>query len=93
MLDAIYSWNLVKECSSALDLITVASFKHCSPAGVGTNLVPLSEEEKYALTPRDLETPLSNTATAFLRARYADPKCSFGDFLHFHHLLICRQLI
>lgn len=85
MLDAIYSWNLVKECSSALDLITVASFKHCSPAGVGTNLVPLSKEEKSAflLTSRDLETPLSNTATAFLRARYTDPKCSFGDFLAF----------
>ena len=80
ILDAIYSWNLVKECRTALSHPTVASFKHTSPAGVGTSLVPLSDVERRSsfITPTRSLTPL---ATAFLRARYTDPKSSFGDFI------------
>lgn len=85
VLDAIYSWQLVKETSSAINQITVASFKHTSPAGVGTDLIPLSEQEcKAAFLPTD-SPPLTPTATAFIRARYTDPKSSFGDFLAFSH--------
>lgn len=85
VLDAIYSWQLVKETSEAINQITVASFKHTSPAGVGTDLLPLSEQEKLsALLPTD-SLPLTPTATAFIRARYTDPKSSFGDFLAFSH--------
>lgn len=85
VLDAIYSWQLVKETSSAVNQITVASFKHTSPAGVGTDLIPLSEQEyKAALFPKNYP-PLTPTATAFIRARYTDPKSSFGDFLAFSH--------
>ena len=84
ILDAIYSWQLVKETSKAINQITVASFKHNSPAGVGTDLVSLSEQEyKAAFIPTDFH--LTPTATAFIRARYTDPKSSFGDFLAFSH--------
>merc|ERR1711998_323598 len=52
--------------------------KHVSPAGAAIG-VPLSDAEKevYEVVGKDL-TP---TATAYVRARNADPMCSFGDFV------------
>jgi phosphoribosylaminoimidazolecarboxamide formyltransferase/IMP cyclohydrolase len=84
ILDAIYSWQLVKETSGAINQVVVASFKHTSPAGVGTDFLPLSlEEKKAALLPEDIV--LTAQSTAFIRGRYTDPKSSFGDFLAFSH--------
>merc|ERR1719420_1880455 len=59
-----------------------ASFKHVSPAGAAIG-VPLSdsEEEVYEVVGKEL-TP---TATAYVRARNADPLCSFGDFVAISH--------
>ncbi len=77
-LDATNAWQLVLELRKALDLPAAASFKHCSPAGaaVAVDLEP-DLARAYEVAGRDL-TPL---ATAYVRARGADPKSSFGDFV------------
>lgn len=77
ILDAMNAWQLVKELKEALDLPAASSFKHVSPAGaaVGVELSAL-EREVYGVGDKTL-TP---AATAYLRAREADPKSSFGDF-------------
>lgn len=76
-LDAINAWQLVLEAREALGLPAAASFKHVSPAGaaVATEL-PEDLQRSYEV---DTGT-LSQVATAYVRARGADPKCSFGDF-------------
>jgi len=78
LLDACNAWQLVKELRSALDLPAATSFKHVSPAGAGL-AIPLSPTEIDAYDIGQIEaTPL---ATAYLRARNADPMSSFGDFV------------
>ena len=78
MLDALNGWQLVRELKAALELPAAASFKHVSPAGAAVG-VPLPDELRlaYEVGSRSL-TPL---ACAYARARGADPKCSFGDFV------------
>jgi phosphoribosylaminoimidazolecarboxamide formyltransferase/IMP cyclohydrolase len=78
LLDALNSWQLVRELKSALNLPSAASFKHVSPAGVAV-ANPLSDALKKAYFVDDLE--LSPLATAYARARGADRLCSFGDFI------------
>jgi len=76
-LDALNSWQLVKELRESLHLPAAASFKHVSPAGTAV-AVPLTNEERDVYDVGDKElTPL---ALAYLRARNADPMCSYGDF-------------
>ena len=78
MLDALNGWQLVAELGGALDLPAAASFKHVSPAGVAVS-APLPDDLRRAYGVGDRElTPL---AAAYVRARGADPKCSFGDFV------------
>lgn len=76
-MDALNSWQLVKELKEATDLPAAASFKHVSPAGaaVGT---PLSEELKRAYHIN--ADRLSPVACAYARARGGDRVSSFGDF-------------
>ena len=78
LLDALNAWQLVAEVRNALDLPAAASFKHVSPAGAAV-AVPLSDDlaRVYEVSGREL-TP---AATAYVRARGADPKSSFGDFV------------
>ncbi|MHB8105096.1 MAG: phosphoribosylaminoimidazolecarboxamide formyltransferase, partial [Dehalococcoidales bacterium] len=47
MLDALNSWQLVKELKQALKLPAAASFKHVSPAGAAIG-IPLTDELKKA---------------------------------------------
>lgn len=78
VLDAVQSWQLVKEAREAFDLPACASFKHVSPAGVGLG-VALSDEDRMAFDVRgDIASPV---ACAFIRARHGDPKSSFGDWI------------
>ena len=78
MLDALNGWQLVAELKAALELPAAASFKHVSPAGAAVaSPLPAELRRVYELGNREL-TPL---ATAYARARGADPKCSFGDFV------------
>jgi len=76
-LDALNSWQLVKELKIALNLPAAASFKHVSPAGAAIGL-PLTEDEKKANFVEDLD--LSPVAAAYVRARSADRMSSFGDW-------------
>lgn len=76
-LDALNSWQLVKELKTVLNLPAAASFKHVSPAGAGVGL-PLSTELKAAYFTDDVE--LSPLACAYARARGADRMSSFGDW-------------
>ena len=76
-LDALNSWQLVKELKEATGYPSAASFKHVSPAGaaIGT---PLSEVERKIYFTGDDE--LSMLACAYVRARGADRMSSYGDF-------------
>lgn len=76
-LDALNAWQLVREARAATGLPAAASFKHVSPAGAAL-AVPLSPGLARSYEAEGLE--LSPAATAYVRARGADPKCSFGDF-------------
>ncbi len=78
LLDAINSWQLVKELKAALNLPAAASFKHVSPAGAGVGL-PLDDVLKSVYFVDDIE--LSPIATAYARARGADRMSSFGDWV------------
>jgi phosphoribosylaminoimidazolecarboxamide formyltransferase/IMP cyclohydrolase len=77
LLDALNSWQLVRELRGALNLAAAASFKHVSPAGAAV-AVPLTRELKRVYFVDDLE--LSPLATAYARARGADRMSSFGDW-------------
>ncbi|MDD9853808.1 MAG: phosphoribosylaminoimidazolecarboxamide formyltransferase [Deltaproteobacteria bacterium] len=76
-LDALNAWQLVREARAATGLPAAASFKHVSPAGAAL-AVPLSPGLARSYEAEGLD--LSPAATAYVRARGADPKCSFGDF-------------
>lgn len=87
LLDALNAWQLVRELRLAMnDAPAAASFKHVSPAGVGLGLVPLSEIEAKAYEIAD-PSQLSPVALAYVRARNADPLCSFGDFVALSHVV------
>lgn len=77
-LDALNSWQLVKELKEATGLPSAASFKHVSPAGAAVGL-PLSETDRkiYFVSP---DAELSPIACAYIRARGADRLCSYGDW-------------
>ena len=77
LLDALNAWQLVREAREALQLPAAASFKHVSPAGAAVGL-PLDEALRNAYEVG--EKTLTPQALAYLRARNADPMCSFGDF-------------
>ncbi len=77
MLDALNSWQLVRELRQALGLPASASFKHVSPAGAAVG-VPLSDALKKAYFVGNME--LSPLATAYTRARGADRLSSYGDW-------------
>ena len=77
-LDAVNSWQLVRELKAALGLPAAASFKHVSPAGAAVGL-PLSDTLKKIYWVDDLE--LSPLAAAYARARGADRMSSFGDWI------------
>ena len=78
LLDALNSWQLVKELKAATGLPAAASFKHVSPAGAAVGM-PLSEVDKkiYFVDP---SAELSPIACAYIRARGVDRLCSYGDW-------------
>merc|ERR1719188_806756 len=82
LLDAVNAWQLVHELAQATGLPAAASFKHVSPAGAAIG-VPLSDDERIVYEVKEKE--LTPTATAYVRARNADPLCSFGDFVAISH--------
>ena len=78
LLDALNSWQLVRELRQALNMPAAASFKHVSPSGAAVG-VPLSETLKKTYFVDDIE--LSPLASAYARARGVDRMSSFGDWV------------
>jgi AICAR transformylase/IMP cyclohydrolase PurH len=78
LLDALNSWQVVKELKQATGLAAAASFKHVSPSGVAV-ATPLSDVLKKIYFVDDIE--LSPLATAYARARGVDRMSSFGDWI------------
>ncbi len=76
-LDALNSWQLVKELKENTGLPAAASFKHVSPAGAAV-YVPLTDTLKRIYFVDDLE--LSPIASAYAAARGADRMSSYGDW-------------
>jgi phosphoribosylaminoimidazolecarboxamide formyltransferase/IMP cyclohydrolase len=78
MLDALNGWQLVRELRTVTGLAAACSFKHVSPAGAAvTGTISQQELETFDIA----EPPASPIANAYLRAREADPRSSFGDFV------------
>ena len=77
-MDALNSWQLVKELKEATGLPAAASFKHVSPAGAAVGL-PLTETDQKIYFV-DEKAALSPIACAYIRARGADRLCSYGDW-------------
>jgi phosphoribosylaminoimidazolecarboxamide formyltransferase / IMP cyclohydrolase len=83
-LDALNSWQLVKELHQSTHLPAATSFKHVSPAGAAV-AVPLSDTLRRAYLVDDIE--LSPLATAYARARGTDRVSSFGDWVAVSHVV------
>lgn len=80
-LDALNSWQLVKEIKEATGRDSATSFKHVSPtsAAIGN---PLTEDMKKAFFVNDIDgLEESDLALAYSRARASDRMSSFGDFV------------
>jgi phosphoribosylaminoimidazolecarboxamide formyltransferase/IMP cyclohydrolase len=82
MLDALNSWQFVSEASRALNRPAAASFKHVSPAGAAV-AGPVDEvtADLYGID----RHRVGMLTSAYLRARDADPKSSYGDFAAVSH--------
>ena len=80
-LDALNSWQLVKELKEATGMCAVTSFKHVSPTSAAVGKV-LPESLKKACFVDDIpELDESLLACAYARARGTDRMCSFGDWV------------
>ena len=77
LLDALNSWQLVRELKEMSNLPAAASFKHVSPAGAALGL-PLGETLAFVCGAKG--RTLSPVAAAYVRARGADRMSSYGDF-------------
>ena len=80
-LDALNSYQLVKELKAATGFVCATSFKHVSPTSAALGR-PLSPALKKACFVDDVpgldDSPL---ACAYARARGTDRMSSFGDFI------------
>ena len=80
-LDALNSWQLVKEIKEATGMVAVTSFKHVSPTSAAVGKV-LPDALKKACFVDDIENlDDSPLACAYARARGTDRMCSFGDWV------------
>jgi len=80
-LDALNSWQLVRELSEATGLVAAASFKHVSPTSAAVGKI-LPEKLKKACFVSDIEgLDDSPVACAYARARGTDRMSSFGDWV------------
>ncbi len=78
LLDALNAWELVREARRALGVAAATSFKHVSPAGAAVaGSLDAVAGETWGVDPGSVGA----VAAAYLRARDADPKSSFGDLV------------
>lgn len=77
-LDALNSWQLVKEIDNSINACCATSFKHVTPSGVSiSNTISNNELKSYNIK-NDVNSDL---AKAYIRARGVDRLASFGDFI------------
>jgi phosphoribosylaminoimidazolecarboxamide formyltransferase/IMP cyclohydrolase len=76
LLDALNGWQLVRAVAKNVGRPAAASFKHVSPAGAAL-AGRLDETIRHTFRVGDV----SPVTSAYLRARDADPKSSYGDFV------------
>lgn len=81
VLDAVNAWALVREAAEATGQVTATSFKHVSPAGAALD-GPLDDTLRECWSLDEITSPV---LSAYARARDADPKSSFGDFIAVSH--------
>ena len=80
-LDALNSWQLVRELRAEAQLPCASSFKHVSPTSAAIGR-PLSEKLQKACFVDDIPNLSSSPlACAYARARGTDRMCSFGDWI------------
>lgn len=77
LLDAITGWNLVRDARQQLGVPVAASYKHVAPAGVAT-AGPVDPVIMDSWAVDSTPTPV---LSAYLRARDADPRSSYGDLV------------
>ncbi len=80
-LDALNSWQLVRELRRTLHLPSAASFKHVSPAGAALGLPLTDTERRIFFIDNSLDINASPLACAYARARGTDRLSSFGDWI------------
>jgi phosphoribosylaminoimidazolecarboxamide formyltransferase/IMP cyclohydrolase len=82
LLDALGGWQLVREAALSLGRPCAASFKHVSPAGAAAaGPIDPAMAAAYRLDP----SAVGALTSAYVRARDADPKSSYGDFVAVSH--------
>ena len=77
LLDAVNGWQLVREAAAATGEMTATSFKHVSPAGAATG----GPVDRAARRTWGVDGAAGRLTSAYVRARDADPKSSFGDMI------------
>ena len=80
-LDALNSWQLVKELKEATGMCAVTSFKHVSPTSAAVGKVLPDTLKKACFVDDVPELDESPLACAYARARGTDRMCSFGDWV------------
>ena len=81
LLDAMNSWQLVRELKEATGMVSATSFKHVSPTSAAV-ANPMTDKQKKAFYVDDIEgLDDSPSATAYARARGTDRMSSFGDWI------------
>lgn len=78
VLDALNGWQLVRSLRAVVGRSAATSFKHVSPAGAA---VSGSIDETMATTWGIEMQAGGSLSSAYVRARDADPKSSYGDFV------------
>jgi AICAR transformylase/IMP cyclohydrolase PurH len=82
MLDALNGWQLVREAAQLLGRPAAASFKHASPAGAALS----GPVDEVTAGPYGADgDSIRGVTSAYLRARDADPRSSYGDFAAVSH--------
>lgn len=77
-LDALNGWQSVAQAHDATGRVAAASFKHVSPAGAALEgAIDDTMRESWSLG----AARLGSVAAAYVRARDADPRSSYGDFV------------
>ena len=80
-MDALNSWQLVKELKEATGMACATSFKHVSPTSAAVGKVLPLALKKACFVDHIVGLDENPLACAYVRARGTDRMCSFGDWV------------